>query len=63
MMSEDFVKATCQPFTTHACRYIGADAKGFCCTKLTPMAEYIDRRVAEGTMRATGDNCPGVADA
>jgi hypothetical protein len=63
MLSEEFIKVTCQPFTENTCRYLGADANGWCCTKLNPsIAPYIDRRVAAGTMRATGDNCPGVPD-
>jgi hypothetical protein len=42
------------------CRYIAGTSKGIQCAKLiTGIREIIDKRSADGTMRAKGDNCEG----
>jgi hypothetical protein len=41
------------------CRYLVASEFGWACAKLTSFRQYFDRRVADGTMKAKGDNCPG----
>lgn len=42
------------------CRYLAVH-NGWRCAKLTDgLREMIDKRIAEGTMGAQGDNCPGV---
>jgi hypothetical protein len=42
------------------CRYL-AVYEGFRCAKLTDgLREMIDKRSAEGTMGAKGDNCEGI---
>jgi hypothetical protein len=60
-----FVVATCRPGAgVDTCRYlvgdiIGGDG-GLHCGKLQPeLAARLDRRVADGTFIARGDNCPG----
>ena len=44
----------------NCCRYLTIDASGWVCAKLTPLKSLLDRRVAEGKMRAKGDNCEGL---
>lgn len=41
------------------CRYLTMMAGGWSCEKLGPSAAYLDKRVAEGTFTARGDNCEG----
>lgn len=41
------------------CRYITAGPGGFQCAKHTNLHRTIDARVAERTMVATSDLCPG----
>lgn len=41
------------------CSYLASDVNGFCCLKTTTAKALIDRRRAEGTMNAKGDNCLG----
>lgn len=59
-MDEWFVRATCQPFTVTACRYLSMAPTGWACQKLSSLRPLIDARVAEGSMNAVGDNCEGV---
>lgn len=54
------VNRVCQPGTTVCCRYLVMGAKGFECTKGTPMGKVIDGRVEQ--MNAQGDNCDGNKD-
>jgi hypothetical protein len=43
------------------CRYLIVGGQGFECAKVQePMKALIDKRVAEGSFRAKGDNCEGV---
>lgn len=42
------------------CRYLVAiGGQGLRCGKLTGLKDMIDQRVANGTYKAMGDNCPG----
>jgi hypothetical protein len=43
------------------CRYLtlGGDPVGWSCAKHSWLRSFIDNRVALGTMKARGDNCPG----
>lgn len=50
----------CQPGSAQCCRYLVAGPEGFECAKhCVSLREIINQRVAEGTFRAIGDNCPG----
>lgn len=42
------------------CRYLIGGERGFECAKLLSLKEYLDGRVAAGTINAQGDNCEGV---
>lgn len=60
-MTEDHVTSTCQPGKLECCRYLALGAGGWQCLKLDDaMRSLLDARVAAGTIRARGDNCPGV---
>lgn len=59
MINEDLVKETCKPGTKDCCRYLMMGS-GWECAKLTGLKYLLDARVAEGSIRAVGDNCPGV---
>lgn len=59
-----FVLATCRPGSVETCRYLVGDIVGgdggLHCGKFVPaLAARLDRRVADGTIIARGDNCPG----
>ncbi|MFO1150965.1 MAG: hypothetical protein U1E62_21530 [Alsobacter sp.] len=55
-----YVISTCQPGKgERTCRYLCGSATGWSCEKLTELREHIDRRMALGSMNATGDNCDG----
>jgi hypothetical protein len=41
------------------CRYLTMHPEGWSCEKHSPLGRELDRRVAEKTIRARGDNCPG----
>lgn len=41
------------------CRYLAISPDGWSCEKHTDLKAYLDRRVAEKTITARGDNCPG----
>lgn len=58
-LDTEYVTEVCQPGTVDCCRYLGASAEGFGCLKHTKLAQQLDDRVAAGTIRAVGDNCPG----
>ena len=61
-MTEQHLTATCRPGTAECCRYLAVGASGWLCLKLdASLRAHRDARVAAGTMRARGDNCPGVA--
>lgn len=56
----DHVKNTCRPGAgSSCCRYLVAGPQGFECAKHTVHKQTLDFRVAQGTMNAQGDNCPG----
>lgn len=62
-MTEEFVKAMCKPGRgAETCRYLGMGAGGWRCLKFTTLREYIDNRAASGSLKAMGDNCPGLSD-
>ncbi len=61
-IDQTHLKQVCQPGTEECCAYLVMGAEGFECAKPTPMKFQIDLRLAEGTMRATGDNCPGYGE-
>ena len=44
------------------CRYVVAGSKGIECAKFSSLKEILDKRVAEESMVARGDNCAGVPD-
>ncbi|MCH7559808.1 MAG: hypothetical protein IIC67_00305 [Thaumarchaeota archaeon] len=54
------VKNVCQPGTNSCCAYLVMGSTGWECAKMSKLRFNIDLRLAEGTMRATGDNCEGV---
>lgn len=41
------------------CRYLGLGQGGWRCLKHSEMRAVIDRKFAEGSMTAKGDNCEG----
>lgn len=41
------------------CRYLAVAGDGWSCLKRTELKAYLDRRAAEGKMRARSDNCSG----
>lgn len=60
MTLSSLVENTCRIGQGEACcRYLAADAKGFCCLKHTSLKAHLDSRVATGTINARGDNCEG----
>jgi hypothetical protein len=58
-ITEEHAKAVCKPGTTECCRYLTMGPRGWSCEKHSTLSLAIDKRVAEGTMRAIGDNCEG----
>ena len=56
---EQYVKEVCQPGTAACCAYLTMGSEGWECAKITPLRFTIELRLAEGTMKATGDNCEG----
>lgn len=58
-IKQEHLKQVCQPGTQACCAYLIMGAEGFECAKLTPIKFQIELRLAEGTMHAIGDNCPG----
>jgi hypothetical protein len=62
-MDDEFVKKTCKPGTVDCCRYLIMDANGWGCAKLTSLKAHLDFRVnVLENIRATGDNCDGIAN-
>ena len=61
-IDREHVKQVCQPGSEACCAYLIVGAKGFECAKLTSLKHTIDLRLAEGTMNAIGDNCPGYGE-
>jgi hypothetical protein len=61
MLDDDYVRTTCQPGQREkTCRYLLCGPRGWECGKLdAAIAAVLDRRVAEGTIVACGDNCEG----
>lgn len=59
-MDDKFVEETCKPGTVDCCRYLLMGGGGWECGKFTDFKDLLDVRVANNTIRATGDNCPGV---
>lgn len=60
ILEMDYVTETCKLGQgAECCRYLVAGSKGFECAKLTMNSTVIDRRVANGTFTAQGDNCDG----
>lgn len=59
MNVEKHVLEVCQPATTECCAYLAVSSDGWECCKISSLRSAIDLRLSEGTMRATGDNCPG----
>lgn len=58
-MDDAYVKETCKPGTSECCAYLIHGADGWRCGKNSGVRFAIDLRLAEGTMRATGNNCDG----
>jgi hypothetical protein len=63
-MAEDknWVRDVCKVGQGAACcRYLalGPLAIGWMCAKHTALKDTLDERVAEGTLKAQGDNCAG----
>lgn len=44
---------------SECCRYLSMDKDGWSCLKHTELRRFIDKKVAEQTMKARGDNCEG----
>lgn len=59
---KDHVTTTCKPGTEECCAYLTMDIDGWSCAKLTPLKFQIDLKLAEGTIKATGDNCEGIEE-
>lgn len=60
-LTEDYVKGTCKPGTDDCCRYLLLGKNGWGCAKLiSRLKQHFDDRVADGNIKAVGDNCPGV---
>ena len=58
-MNDEYVTETCKPGTHECCAYLTMGAGGWECAKNSSMRFHIDLRLAEGTMRAVGNNCEG----
>lgn len=60
IIDTDYVRAVCHPKRPTCCAYLMMSAKGWTCAKDSIVCETaILKRLAQGTMRATGDNCAG----
>lgn len=56
------VKEHCRPGQGDGtCRYLTMSPGGWSCEKHSSLAQYLDARVAAGTINAKGDNCDGMA--
>lgn len=57
----EWIKGTCKIGQgANCCRYLTMSANGWCCEKNTDLRALLDRRVAEETITARGDNCEGM---
>lgn len=60
-VTKDHAKDVCLLGRGHdCCRYLVCGPQGFECSKHSEMREYIDKRVAQKTFTARGDNCDGL---
>lgn len=58
--TEQFAAQVCRYGQGAACcRFLGRDSTGWLCAKRTPLAGYLNDRVAAGQMDERGDNCSG----
>jgi hypothetical protein len=53
------VKSVCKR-PGNVCRYLMKTLLGHVCVKHCPLAKVADKMVADGTHRASGDNCAGL---
>jgi hypothetical protein len=59
-LTADHVKTICKPGQQGAtCSFLSVQGGGFACAKGTPVESFIRQRLAEGTLKAKGDNCDG----
>ena len=59
-MRDEYAKEICKIGQgEECCAFLLMGAKGFECAKGTFTQNAINLRLAEGTMNAKGDNCPG----
>jgi len=60
----DHVAEFCRPgYGKNTCRYIASDSDGWICVKHMPsVASVINMRIITDSMRAQGDNCPGLKE-
>lgn len=61
-IDQTHLKQVCQPGTEACCAYLVVGSEGFECAKLSSLKYTIELRLAESTMNATGDNCPGYGE-
>jgi hypothetical protein len=63
MVSDDEADTICRMGKgALCCRYLilqAAEPAGLACAKHTELRVYLDERVADGSIVARGDNCPG----
>ncbi len=57
---DDKLHAVCKIGQIECCRYLTVGGAGFACEKHTSLRSLLDARVADGKMRAIGDNCEGI---
>jgi hypothetical protein len=60
LIDPDHLINVCEVAMEACCRYLVVGPGGFACAKHTDLRAIIDKRVAAGTFRAQGDNCPGL---
>ena len=60
--NDDYVKDICKIGQGAACcRYLALSGGVWSCEKSVPQQKmYLDQRVADGSINARGDNCPGL---
>lgn len=60
MIPEDYIDNVCKMGQREdTCAYLALGRNGFECAKDSELRLYIEHRLAAGTLRAKGDNCPG----
>lgn len=57
---DDHLEKVCKIGQSGCCRYVALGPNGFECEKHGSLKKVLDDRVAEGQMRAVGDNCKGL---